>query len=224
MKKSRQRTLLFGGALLCAGLQPAMAGAQVSDVGVAFNGSVDFLDFFGDESYAVSGGLELLPFAYTLEASTSGYDYNGYFVNLTGEASWSVDGQLDAGGSFSSSFGLSTSYSTYATVAFAGAEYTLEVDEPARLDVMIDASEPIENIILVRADGQLIFQGASFVDGDSFSIELPAGTIEVSFGSSSGPGTSRSTLFSGSFVVVPTPATTGLLALAGLTTARRRRS
>lgn len=216
--------MLFGGALLCAGLQTTAAAAQVSDVGVAFDGSVQFLDFSsGNESYAVSGGLELLPFAYTLEASASGYDYNGYFVNLTGEASWSVDGQLEAGGGFSSSFGLSTSYSTYASVAFASATYTLEVDTPARLDVLIGASELVENVIIVRADGQVIFDEASFVDGDSLSIDLPVGTIEVSFGSSSGPGTSPSTDFFGSFAVVPAPATIGLFAAGGVLAVRRRR-
>ncbi|MEO0631954.1 MAG: hypothetical protein AAFY46_14705, partial [Planctomycetota bacterium] len=111
----KRSTMLFGGALFCAGLQAGPAAAQISDISFEFEGDPGLLQdsydpttgsyTFEDLSFSATGGLELLPFSQSADVYTL-FAYSG-----------SAD--VDAGGGFSSSFGLSTSYSTYASVAFA---------------------------------------------------------------------------------------------------------
>lgn len=99
------KKMLFGGALLCAGLQSGTVDAQVSSVALEFEGVSNYdnyvfnattgeFDLVGNESFMASGGVELLPYASTVRWSVPvGYAPYAYTPGI-GSSS------IDATGSF----------------------------------------------------------------------------------------------------------------------------
>jgi len=224
------RTNTAIGALVVSGLaMPAVA--QVSDAGVVFSGYVDFLDAGGvADSLNVSGGLELLPFSYSISASAN---VSGESAVISGAASWDVNGSLLAGGVFSSDFALSSSYGVSGSphdpqgiISFASVRYDLLLHEASQVMIEVDVSTPSTSVFLVKVGGTTIFDSDVLSPGSaSYPIDLPAGDIQVLFGNSNSNITSPDSVatFTGSLAVVPAPASGAVLGFAGVLGARRRR-
>ncbi|MGP1273092.1 MAG: PEP-CTERM sorting domain-containing protein [Phycisphaerales bacterium] len=234
--------VLFGGALFCAGQHAPVAGAQVSDASFRFVGNVNNIfefDGYGpygypqytdtgiNESFDVQGGAGVLPFSRRAMGGYAGASGNyAYFpatsVFASGDGSLSQTGELSFTGS---------------TDAFAGVSFPSlgNFSINARVEVEFVVEQPTEFSIEVTSfffDNDVGSAGISLVDGnnspifryfDTFGFEPTAsGTLQP--GSYLLSISSASSGIAGARLnVVPAPTTAGLLGIAGLTAARRRR-
>ena len=232
MKKTR----LFGGALMCAGLQALPAHAQVSELAIQYAADVSnllawdgvtyylglpaYYDSGINESFTVSGGTELLPFersAYGGAPYSNGLT-NRQFVSVSGDGSLSPSGVFDfqgrvrADGSYVTEFG---NWDGAVSVEF-------RVDAPS--DFELSAGGGFNNdyggaaVTLFTSDGTLIWQtsGSSYIN-ETVTGTLAPDTYRLRFGAQQ-DGSVRV-----EFSVIPAPTTSALLALGATVVLRRRR-
>ncbi|MEO1534018.1 MAG: hypothetical protein AAFS11_00465 [Planctomycetota bacterium] len=232
--------MLFGGALLCAGLHSAMADAQVSDASFRFIGSVTnqyeydgyvngyfvYADTGINESFDVTTGVGGLPFSRQAEGGYSPYAYYAplyTFASASGDGSLSANGELSFSGSIAVRNGLNfPDDPPNDTPNSAGVTVTFAVDTPS--DVSIDVTGFFfdndfggTSVSLRDVDNNVVYQYFGFGSTDSFAGMLAPGEYRLLFGASS-QGTATVALN-----VVPSPSTLGVAVMAGLLGVRRRR-
>ncbi|MEL6796810.1 MAG: PEP-CTERM sorting domain-containing protein [Planctomycetota bacterium] len=229
-----KKTMLFGGALMCAGLHAVAAEAQVSDVIISYAADVpnqfaydpdgpytpSYVDTGINESFDVTGGLELLPFD---RVAIGGGPYAYGFLSQDG-VGVSGDGSLSPSGAFefSGRVGAGGSYVTEFSEFGGSVSIEFTVDSPSPFE--LSASGSYDNdygsagFSLRSSDGSLLFSQTTFLDFDDlFSGTLEPDTYTLSFGARRLGGVDLE------FSVIPAPTTSALLALGASVVLRRRR-
>lgn len=228
-----KNAMLFGGALMCAGLHAATAEAQVSGVSFEFFANVSnqfaydpdgpytpsYVDTGINESFSVSGGTEVLPFSRgAIGGGPSAYGFlNQENVSVSGDGSLSASGAFDFSGSASASGSYLSEFDSFG--ASLSVEFTVDSDSPYELSASgeFDNDFGFATVTLRASDGTLVYSpGFDLFFNDTVTGTLAPDTYTL-FVSGSTFGNA-----SVDFAVVPAPATAGLFA-AGLLASRRRR-
>lgn len=228
----KRSTMLFGGALCCAGMQACVAAGQVSDVSLNVGGDPYYFDYvigpdgyasYFDSSFSASGGLELLPFSQSARGANPYGDLNTVAVDVDGAVDPSTgNGWFDV--RVDSTYGFlfgDGSASSWASIGFT-------LNRPATFSIDFNGFQEINfgSVDLVDRTGGSVNEIWVFTDfgtpAAAASIGLAPGSYELraSAGASEQLGISNADF---SVTIVPSPPVVGLLALGGTLAVRRRR-
>ncbi|MEL6499289.1 MAG: hypothetical protein AAGJ54_11740 [Planctomycetota bacterium] len=242
------RKMLFGGALMCAGL-PAVA--QVSGVALefegltpednfVFNAATGEFDSIGNESFSAAGGVELLPYAGRLDWGIPLNDPPYSYLQGEGYAEVSATGSLSGGELWFSAnartvteFTSSTPGDAPASTIIGSVTFTLGADSPVSLvgeysGISGVGSGFVSVVLAAVGSGSPEFEAGGgtgrLTETFEFDAVLPAGEYELVYSSIANLSESQIERAALEFdlVVVPAPPAFGMLALGGVVAARRR--